>query len=86
MNPYEALTDLLRHLTQQEVQSLLLPTLLEDLSGKEVLALLIQQHWREHYQSSPEKELSLSFAEVLDLAETRYGLLFNSASGRFDSE
>ena len=84
METYHAVEYLLDTLSKKELTSLVIPTLIDDLSGKEALALLIKQHWNERYKDDPTEEISQVFGVVLNEAEVRCGLIFNTVSGRFE--
>ena len=84
MTPYQAVQSLLLTLSKEELSSLTIPSLLDDISTKETLGMLIQQHWHQHYQNEPDKPVGEAYEIVLYEAEVRYGLKFNTVSGRYE--
>ena len=81
LNEYQAIKNVLEGLSRQEVESLLIPLLLNGITARDAVGLLIQQHWKATYQNSPEQEYSPAFEAVLHFAEVTYGIYLNTATG-----
>ena len=81
LNEYQAIRTTLQGLSHEEMQSLLIPLLLDKITARDALELLVQQHWKATYQDCPEKELSPAFEAVLHFAEITYGFFLNTATG-----
>lgn len=81
LNEYQSIKNVLEGLSRQEVESLLVPLLLNGITARDALELLVQQHWKATYQDCPEKELSPAFEAVLHFAEITYGFFLNTATG-----
>lgn len=81
-NEYQAIRTTLQGLSHEEMQSLLIPLLLNGITARDAVGLLIQQHWKATYQNSPEREYSPAFEAVLHFGEVTYGIFLNTTTGK----
>ena len=82
LNEYQAIKNVLEGLSRQEVESLLIPLLLNGITARDAVGLLIQQHWKATYQNSPGREYSPAFEAVLHFGEVTYGIFLNATTGK----